>query len=420
VTPPASRPATRPNVLVLLADDLGWNGVGFHNPKSPTPNLNRLAQEGLELRRFYSYPVCSPARAALLTGLMPRRLGLVDVIGPRQAGLPKGGLTLPGVFRSAGYQTSLVGKWHLGRENPPTQIGFDHFYGFLGPQVDYFTHADQRGDTDWQRDGKTVAEEGYSTYLLADEAVRQMRARDPARPFFMEVAFNAPHVPLAAPVDLVAKHKAGGGVYAAVIEAMDVGIGRVLAAVDDLGLRDDTIVVFYSDNGAARRESDNAPLAFGKGTVYEGGIRTPCVVRWPGRVPAGAASDQPVCGQDWLPTLAAAAGVPVPADAKLDGTDQWPAVRTGRRFDREPLVIAAYDIALIDGDWKLIEWADGAYSLLNLRTDVSETTDEYLRQPDVAGRMTAEMAEVKKGLPDAPPRRAAGGGQRGRPAGAGR
>ncbi len=407
---PSTRPSS-PNVLILLADDLGWNGVGFHSPKAPTPNLNRFAQEGLELQRFYSYPVCSPARAALLTGQMPRRFGLADVIGPQQAGLPKGGVTLPSVFKSAGYQTSLIGKWHLGNVNPPTQIGFDHFYGFVGPEVDYFKHTNQRGVVDWQRDGKTLQEEGYSTYLIADEAIRQLKQRDPARPFLIEVAFNAPHVPLAAPADLVAKHKTDG-IYWAVIEGMDLAIGRVLTALDEQGLRENTIVLFYSDNGAARRDSavDNAPLSFGKGTVYEGGIRTPCVIRWPGQVPAGAVTQQPVSGQDWLATLAAAAGVPLPSEAKLDGTSQWSALHTGKIVPREPFLIAAYDVALIDGDWKLIEWAsDGEHSLMNLKDDVGEKVDEYVRRGDIGKRMLAKLTELKKDLPEAPPKRAPAG-----------
>ncbi|QOV91240.1 sulfatase-like hydrolase/transferase [Humisphaera borealis] len=400
--------AQMPNVLILLADDLGWNGVGFHSRTATTPNLDRFAKDGLELQRFYSYPVCSPARAALLSGRMPRRFGLADVIGPQQEGLPKGGLTLPSLFRSAGYQTSLIGKWHLGGINPPLRCGFDHFYGFMGPEVDYFKHTGQRGTIDWQRDGKTVDEQGYSTYLFADEAIRQLKGRDANRPFYMQVAFNAPHVPIAAPEDLVVKHK-GDGLYAAVIEGMDIAIGRILGEIDAQGLRDNTLVLFYSDNGATRRDSSNAPLSYGKGTVYEGGIRTPCVIRWPGKVPAGGVTQQPVSGQDWLPTLAAAAGLTIPADADLDGSNQWPALSSGKLVDRKPFLIAAYDIALIDGDWKLIEWADGAYSLINLQNDISEKVDEFIRQPQVARRMQATLIEQKKGLPDVSARRGPGG-----------
>ncbi len=399
-----------PNVLILLVDDLGWNDVGFHAPNAPTPNLNRLAKEGLELQRFYTYPVCSPARAALLSGMMPRRFGIVDVIGPQQAGLPKGGATLPAAFHAAGYQTSLIGKWHLGGFNPPMQCGFDHFYGFMGAEINYFKHTALRGAnrTDWQRDGKTVEEEGYSTHLFADEAIRQIKARDAKRPFFIEVAFNAAHFPLAAPDELVAKHKTDG-LYSAVLEALDIAIGRILAELDEQKLRDNTLVLFYSDNGAEKRTSNNAPLSNGKGTVYEGGIRTPCVLRWPGHVPAGAITQQPVSGQDWFPTIAAAAGVPLPSNAMLDGSNQWPSLHGGKLIVRAPFLIAAHDIALIDGDWKLIEWGTGQRSLFNLRTDISESTDEFAKQPELAQRLTAKLAELKKDLPAAPARRGPGG-----------
>ena len=397
-----------PNILILLVDDLGWNGVGFHHHSAPTPHLNRLATESLELQRFYTYPVCSPARAALLSGQMPRRFGIVDVIGPQQAGLPKGGATLPGAFQAAGYQTSLIGKWHMGLFNQPMQCGFDHFYGFLGPQIDYFKHTNQRGAPDWQRDGKTVADDGYSTDLFADETIRQITQRDASRPFFIEVAFNAPHVPLQAPDELIAKHKSDGGIYSAVVEGMDVAIGRILTALDKQGLRESTLVLFYSDNGASRRESDNAPLSFGKDSVYEGGIRTPCLVRWPGHVPAGAISQQPVAAHDWFPTLCAAAGVPMPANAKPDGADQWPALQSGKLVDREPFLIASHDIALIDGEWKLIEWSSGQYTLFNLRTDISETKDQALAQPELAERLKSKLAQLKKDLPPAPPRRGPG------------
>jgi len=392
-----SRPA--PNVLVLMVDDLGWNGVGFHNPKSTTPNLDQMARESVELQRFYTCPVCSPTRAALLTGQMPRRLGIVDVVTPQQTGLPAGIATLPATFRAAGYQTSLIGKWHLGSTNPPMKQGFDHFFGFLGAEIDYFKHTNQRGATDWQRDGKTVQQEGYSTYLFADEAIRQIKEHDARHPFFMEVAFNAPHNPFQAPEDLVARHKDDGGVYPAMIEAMDKSIGRILAALDEQGLRDRTLVLFFSDNGASLRTSSNAPLSKGKDTVYEGGIRTPCLIRWPGHVPAGTVSQQPVAVHDLFPTLAAAAGVALPGNTKLDGVSQWTSLQAGKAMDREPFLITSYDTALIDGDWKLIEWSDGRRSLFNLRSDISESRDEFAGKPEVAERLSARLEVLKKDLP---------------------
>ncbi len=164
-------------------------------------------------------------------------------------------------------------------------------------------------------------------------------------------------------------------------------------------MRDSTLVVFFSDNGASRRNSSNEPLSYGKETVYEGGIRTPCVMRWPGKLPAGTISQQPVSGQDLFPTIATAAGVKPPTTAKLDGISQWPALQSGKPTPREPFLIAANDIALIDGDWKLIEWSTGNLSLFNLRTDIAETRDLYAKEAELARRLTAKLDELKKGLP---------------------
>ena len=307
----AQQPSSPPNVLLIIADDLGWNGVSYHNPKMVTPALAQLAKEGVQLERFYGYPVCSPARSALLTGMMPRRFGVTDVVGPGQQGIPKGTPTLASTLQSAGYRTSLIGKWHLGTNPGPLGYGFDHFYGFLGPEIDYFTHVNQRGVVDWSRDGKTVEEKGYATTLMADEAIAQLKQRDRKKPFFMQVAFNAPHTPLAAPEALISKHKSDA-LYTAVIESLDLGIGRILATLDEQGLRANTLVIFCSDNGATRRFSPNTPLSFGKGTVQEGGIRVPAIVRWPGKVAAGVLSQQPVAAHDLFPSLLAALSRPIP------------------------------------------------------------------------------------------------------------
>lgn len=397
---PAPKSA-HPNVLVMIADDLGWNGVGFHSAKAPTPNLNRLATEGMEMQRFYTYPVCSPTRAAFLTGKMPRRFGIVDALGPRQAGLPVGIATLPGTFLAAGYRTSLIGKWHLGATPDPMRCGFEHFYGHMGPQIDYFTHTDQRGQTDWQRDGKTLDESGYSTDLLADEAVRQIRQRDRDRPFFIEVAFNAPHTPHSAPAELLEKHRNGGGVLAAVIDSMDQGIGRILTALNEEKISNNTLVVFFSDNGGGRRFTSNAPLRDGKDTIYEGGIRTPCVIRWPGVLPAGVKNPQAFCVQDLFPTLATAAGLAIPV--MLDGSDQWRAIRSNQPQPRPPFMIATRDTAVIDGDMKWVELETGERELYDLKSDLPERRNLILSNPEAAAKLSSIAAGLKKDLPAAPP-----------------
>lgn len=396
--PDASAQAIRPNIVVLMADDLGWNDVGTRNAKMVTPNLVKLAKDGVELQRFYGYPVCSPARAGLLTGVLPRRLGIVNIIMPGQAGITKATPTLPAKLKSAGYATSLIGKWHLGSQNPAAAVGFDHFYGFMGAEVDYLKHTDKRGKPDWQRDGKPIEESGYTTYLFADEASKQIRNRDKSRPFYLQVAFNAPHIDLAAPEDLVAKHKSDG-LYGAVVEGLDIGIGRILATLEEQGLRDNTLVVFLSDNGAPRPTGSNAPLRGYKASVDEGGIRTPAIVRWPKRVPAGVKLDQPIAIIDLFPTIVAAANLPSTAELRLDGVNQWPAIAGGKTLPRPPFLVASADIALFDGDWKLVENNAGQRALYNLRADVSETKDLLAAQPELATKLGAQLDALKKDLP---------------------
>lgn len=392
-----------PNVLVIVVDDLGWGDASLHQGVAQTPMLDRLAREGVELQRFYVNPVCSPTRAAFFTGQMPRRFGMANQLGPREPGLPAGLPTLPRTLQAAGYQTFLVGKWHVGTRVSPQQSGFDHFYGFIGPEVDYYKHTARTGTLDWQRDGQPVNESGYSTFLLADEAIRLLEQRDPARPFFLEVAFNAPHFPLNAPKEYLAKYSklsSTAATYAAVVNAMDDAMGRILAALDQQGLRDNTLVLFFSDNGGDRREGgNNDPLRAGKGSFFEGGIRTPCVMRWPGHLAAGTVSQQMVAVQDMYPTLAAAVGVPVKDAPTLDGRNLWEPLRSGQRLDRGPFIIAGTDFALFDGDWKLIETAEGKRSLFQIIKDPGESTDLIEKEPDIAQRMEAKLAEVKKELP---------------------
>jgi hypothetical protein len=341
--------------------------------------------------------------------MMPRRYGVNDVVGPGQQGIPKGTPTLASTLQKAGYQTSLIGKWHLGTNPGPLGYGFDHFYGFTGAELDYFKHTDQRGKADWWRDNKPIEEEGYTTTLFTDEAIKQLKKRDPKKPFFMEVAFNAPHTTLAAPKDLTDKHKADG-LYNAVVDGMDQGIGRILAALDEQGLRDNTLVIFFSDNGAPRRVSPNTPLSNGKDTVFEGGIRTPAIVRWPGKVAIGAVSQHPVAVNDLFPTILAALNLTAQTELKLDGSNQWPALSTGKTLPRPAFLIASHDIAFFDGDWKIIETSDGKSSLFNLAKDIGEEKDVSAEQAELMKALGAKLDDLKKGLPEASERRGGGPG----------
>lgn len=395
-------PTTKKNVIVLLADDLGWGDVGFHDGKAQTPNLDQLAKEGVELSRFYAYPACSPARAAMLTGRFPHRYGITGPTRPRDAGLPVGERILAADFQDAGYQTSLIGKWHLGQSQDeqahPIRRGFDQFYGFMEASVDYYQHT-SRGRLDWQRDQTAVQEDGYSTDLLAAETIRQINQRDPTKPFCIVVSFNAPHTPLQAPAELVAKYAALGnraGTYAAMIESMDSAIGRILKTIDQQNLRDNTVVVFTSDNGASRVGS-NAPFRGQKRQVYEGGIHVPCLFRMPGVLPSGSVNNQLAKIDDLFPTLAAAAGVELKTNRSqpLDGQSVWKNLVEGTS-DSRAIVIAESDHAIIKDDWKLIESADGNTELYNLNSDSIESNDLKHSQPNIASELTAALADFKQ------------------------
>lgn len=385
------------NVVILLADDLGWGDVGFHGGTANTPNLDRLAAEGVELNQFYAYPACSPARAAMLTGRFPHRYGIAGPVRVRDAGLPTEERLLAADFKAAGYATSLIGKWHLGGANEPgghpNDRGLDHFYGFMDAAIDYFDHTNGRGQVDWQRNGKPVDEPGYATDLLTAEAVDRIQSRDQRKLFCMVVSFNAPHSPFQAPQELIAKYKdrlnERDAVYAAMIDSLDQGVGRILKTIDDEDLRDETIVVFASDNGAARMGT-NAPFRGQKREVYEGGIHVPCVIRLPGVLEGGTKSEQPFAIHDLFPTLASAASVKLRGGQPLDGIDLWSRLTEGSRFDRT-VVIAEDDHTIIRGDWKLIQPVDGSLELYNLKTDAAESTDLADSRSQVAADLLSHL-----------------------------
>lgn len=394
--PPSAAMAEK-NIVILLADDLGWGDVGFHGSVAETPNIDQLAADGVELNQFYAYPACSPARAAMLTGRFPRRYGIAGPVRVRDEGLPLKERLLAEDFKAAGYQTSLIGKWHLGgtekQGGHPTNRGFDHFYGFMDASVDYFQHTSGRGQVDWQRNGETVNEQGYATDLLANEAVQQILSRDQRKPFCMVVSFNAPHSPFQAPENLIAKYSDRlsdrDAIYAAMVDSLDQGVGQILKAIDEENLREETIVVFASDNGAPRI-GINAPFRGQKREVYEGGIHVPCVVRLPGVLESGTKSEQPFAIHDLFPTLAAAVGVPLRDGRPLDGQNLWANLKDGSLVDRT-VVIAEEDHTIIRRGWKLIQPVHGALELYNLRADVSESTDLTGDQPKVAADLLGKL-----------------------------
>ncbi len=334
------KPPARPHILLVLADDLGFKDVGFHGSEIQTPNLDGLAAAGARLSQFYVQPVCSPTRSSLMTGRYPIRQGLqVGVIRPwADYGLPLEERTLAQALKEVGYRTAITGKWHLGCHDGaylPRQRGFDHQYGHYLGMIDYFTH-DRMGGLDWHRNGKALREEGYTTHLLAREAIRIIREHDPTKqPLFLYVPFNAVHTPLQVPEDYLKQYEhlkdAKRRKYAAMTTCMDDAIGRILRALRDRGMRDNTLVLFCSDNGGpVKNGADNGPLRGAKGTLYEGGVRVPALATWPGRIKPGTVVNEPLHIVDWYPTLLKLAGAPLDQPLPLDGLDAWPAIAHGK------------------------------------------------------------------------------------------
>ncbi len=430
-----------PNVVIIVADDLGWNDVGFNGSDIRTPTLDAMAARGVRLSRFYVQSSCSPTRSELMSGHSALALGITRPFSKLQpAGLPLSVRLLPEYFRDAGYQTFMVGKWHLGFRQAaylPNNRGFDHFYGNLTGGVGYWDHV-HGGGLDWQRNGAAVREEGYTTHLLRDEALRLVARRDPSRPFLLYLAFTAPHLPNEAPAGALARYADIPDVrrrtHAAMVSEMDAAIGEVLAQLRRDGLEEDTLVLFFSDNGglnpgvfppAVRKlmttlanwfdggplplrtlefmrvnvlegAADNAPLRGGKQSVYEGGIRVPALAYWPGTLAPAVASDV-LTAADVLPTLLAAGGLPPMAEPGA-GSDRW-AVVTGETSHRPaPYVVSGADgEAVLDHPWKLVAAGSGEPELYNLEADPGETRDLVAAEPDVVARLRAALQAAPRG-----------------------
>ena len=413
----------RPNILVMVADDLGWADVGYHGGDIDTPSLDQLAEQGVQLNRFYTTPICSPTRAALMTGRDPIRLGVAyGVILPwDNTGVHPDEHFMPQSFQSAGYQTAMVGKWHLGHAQMtyhPNNRGFDHFYGHLHTEVGFYPPFANQGGKDFQQNGVSIDDDGYETYLLADEVSRYIRERDKNRPFFMYMPFIAPHTPLDAPLELQEKYEdintdlpparsrqtddtrristmmlqpSARPMYAAVVDAMDQAIGQVLQTLEDEGIADNTIVLFFSDNGGAAYSyggANNAPLRGGKGETFEGGIRVVSLLRWPAMLDSGQQFDQIMSVMDVFPTLAAAAGIEAGNTFELDGRNMWPAIALGETVSLEkPLMFASeipiygsFKFTAFNEDWKLVQEVEQeqlSITVTNYLFDIANDPNEY-------------------------------------------
>jgi arylsulfatase A-like enzyme len=426
--------AKRPNVIVILADDLGYADVGFNSCKDiPTPHIDSLAQHGVRCTNGYvSHPFCSPTRAGLMTGRYQHRFGHENnpawLPDDPDIGLPLDQITLPQVLQKAGYVTGAIGKWHLGAEPRfhPNERGFTEYFGFLGGGHMYI--PGMKGGVEYTvpvlRNKVPTDEKEYMTDALSREAAAFV-ARHKAEPFFLYLAYNAVHTPLQATEKYLARFPnitdERRRIYAAMTSAMDDGVGRVLAAVKDAGIEKDTMIWFFSDNGgppANVAPTDNAPLRGFKGQVLEGGIRVPFAVQWRGHLPEGAVFAQPVISLDVFATAAALAGAQTPADRKMDSVNilphllgeaktpphDWLHWRTG----------GGATWAVRKGPYKLVHLAAGAEQLYDLDADIAEAKDLAGKKPDLVEQLrkghdawNAEMIAPRWESPRPPAKKAA-------------
>jgi len=319
---------TKPNIIFILNDDLGWGDVGYHGSEIRTPTLDALAKRGVELNRYYTYAVCSPTRAALLSGRSSLESGVDAPIGLTQV-LPMETKLLPQYLKEQGYQTAMVGKWHLGlarSEYLPMNRGFDTFYGFLNGYIDHYTHLTAQGRLDWQRNGVSIREKGHTTDLLTDEAIKKLRNRDKNKPIFLYLAYDAPHTPLQAPEEYVKRNShitdPVRRTFAAMVEHNDAQLARILATVESEGISRNTLIIWASDNGPELRGGGTGGgLRAGKWTSFEGGQRVPAIAYWPSKIKEGQRLESPITVLDWLPTLLNISGAPPAKDARVVGNN---------------------------------------------------------------------------------------------------
>ncbi len=413
---PASAGA-KPNVVVILADDLGWNDVGYHGSDIRTPNIDGLAAGGARFSQHYVAPVCSPTRVGLLTGRNPAHFGVVAPLAATTRVRPSD-MRLPFALQELGYTTHIAGKWHIGEapEHRPLQNGFTTSYGYLRGQIDPYTHRYKFGDhVTWHRNDEFLDECGHVTDLITEEAVRVIEQAG-VQPFFLYVCHHSPHYPLNEPPKWIEPYNevfedASRRHFAGAVAHVDDGVGKVLDALERTGKRKNTIVLFLSDNGgqeswsAPEREyngryapqttlGDNRPLRGWKGSLYEGGVRVPAAVQWPGTIEAGRVIETPASMLDWAPTFIRLAGGQVDPAWKLEGTDLLPLLtgeqvpRTARQFYWNHANAVR---ALRDGDWKLLLFRNGRVELFNLATDPNEEHDLSEANSQKVEQLRAEL-----------------------------
>lgn len=426
----AAAEAPRPNVVFFLIDDLGYADCGFNGgDEIRTPEIDALAHGGAVIESHYVQPVCSPTRSALMTGRYPTRTGVYTIVRPgAKWGLPLNERTLANALRDAGYTTAITGKWHLGEFDPaykPTARGFDHQYGHYFGAIDYFTHV-RDGQHDWYRDDVEMKEEGYSTHLVAKEACRLIEAQEKDQQLFLYVPFNGVHSPMQVPDSYLEPYASLEGPrrqLAGMLAAVDEAIGQIVDALEKTGRRQNTLIVFSSDNGGPR-PGTNTPLRDYKGSIYEGGVRAAAFANWPGKIPAGQRIEEPMHIIDWYPTLVKLAGGTLEGSQPLDGRDVWPML-TAQAPSPHEFILSAQSrqkAALRLGNWKLIlqpgETGGNAKGkakgkaknkgkskattaaepvvLYDLAGDPGETTNLAAREPERVAELREKLEELLK------------------------
>lgn len=413
----------RPNIVMIVADDLGFADVSFKGSDIKTPNIDALAKTGIVLENYYGLHVCTPGRAALMTGRYPMRYGLqtLTIFPSHTYGLPLDEKTLPQVLKEAGYYTAMTGKWHLGHAYQkfwPQNRGFDYFYGNVSGGVDLFTK--KRGNViDWQRNGTFLKEEGYYDDQIGNDAVKIIKDHNYSAPLFLYVAFRAPHAPYVAPQEAINQYAdtikdPNRRTYAAMITEMDKQIGKIVKELEDKHVRNNTLIIFTSDNGGATNKmfatgpgqtkttdipTSNKPFRGGKGSLYEGGVRVPTIINWFGTLQPGVSNE--LLGHiDIMPTILAVAHVKDIHGKPMDGKNMIPALlnQTSQLHKNLLINVEQYRGAVRQGNWKLITTAllPGTVELYNLKTDPSETKNLASQYPDKVKGLMAILIDYAK------------------------
>ena len=413
----------KPNIVFIVSDDQGWRDIGYRNSQISTPHLDRLAKQGVKLEHHYVFPTCSPTRCAILSGRNPASFGILGPIGGESTqAMPRDIPNLATMLKSRGYVTALAGKWHLNLNiaQGPKHYGFDMSYGYLHGQIDPLLHDYKTGKRTWHRDDVFVDETGHATDLIADEAVRVINQHR-NQPFFLYVAFSVPHEPIIEEEKWTSMVDSGiveptRRLVCASISHMDDAIGRIAAAIDKANIRDNTIIVFTSDNGGPKMadgedydgrfkdqrgpHSDNGPLRGWKGDTYEGGVLVPAFITWPAKLNSRTETAV-VSALDWLPTFAAITGYEISRERALDGKNILP-VLTGEAKgpDRTLFWRTSKQFAVRDGAWKLVDAKDSKPQLFRLDTDPYEKEDLGSIEQDQASRLSKKLNQWKDTLPE--------------------